>query len=215
MVGYERKNLHDLVASMRSKRLSGHQLPGLLDTYQVVYLVVEGILRAGGRGAAETWVRKDWVALTTGSQPILYREIDHYLATLTHLAGVTVVQTSNPTQTAAMIASRYRWWLDKEWAQHRSHIEIYAPADIGQVGRGRILRRTVGLVEKVAAQLPGLDRGAWSVGKHFGNVYRMVNAEVREWAGVRIETEGARGKGSKRLGEARAERIWNELRGGK
>ena len=50
LVGVERKTIHDLVSSMRSKRLSGYQLPGLLRTYDWVYLLVEGVWRCGGRG---------------------------------------------------------------------------------------------------------------------------------------------------------------------
>ena len=50
LVGIERKTLHDLVNSMRSRRLSGYQLPGLMAAYAWVYIVVEGVWRAGDGG---------------------------------------------------------------------------------------------------------------------------------------------------------------------
>jgi ERCC4-type nuclease len=196
MIGVERKTIHDLISSMRSKRLSGKQLPGLLRTYDYVYLVVEGITRVGEQGQMEIWLRKGWVPLRVGSYPqrdptsaprmgsgtILYTEIDHYLSTLTHLCGVSVISTSNPTQTVAWAVSRYKWWSDKRWEQHHAHKEIYAPPP---EQRGRRMFSQVSLVGKMAAQITGVDRKAFDVEKKFKSVREMVNAEVKEWEKIK------------------------------
>ena len=42
-IGIERKRIGDLVNSITTGRLSGHQLPGLLAQYYKVYIIVEGM----------------------------------------------------------------------------------------------------------------------------------------------------------------------------
>mgnify|MGYP001564620098 CR=1 FL=1 len=213
LIGVERKTIHDLVSSIRSKRLSGHQLPGLVRTYDWVYLLVEGGWRCGEKGEVQVWVRGGWVVLAVGSRPILYREVDHYLSTLQCVCGVQVERTFDERQTVAWLVSRYKWWTDKEWAQHRSHVQVYAPYEVNDGRhRGSFVRRTPSLAEKVAAQIPGLDRGALQVAKKFKTVERMVEAGVGEWAAVELEQEGKKGRRVVRLGRKRAERIYEDLR---
>ena len=207
-VGAELKNIYDLIASMRSKRLSGFQLPGLLKTYDWVYLIVQGITRAGKSGAVEILQRKDWVPLKIGSSTILFREVDHYLSTLQHVCGLTVKETDNEEQTAAFVVSRFQWW-QKPWTQHDSFREIYAPTDIMEVRkRGSFHVHQPTFAEKIAVQLPGVGKGAFSIAKRFKSALDIANAGVDELAGVKIEVNGKEGKGFKRLGEKRAEVIY-------
>jgi ERCC4-type nuclease len=198
IIGYERKTLHDMVNSMRSKRFAGYQLPGLMNTYSRVGLIVEGIWRAGEGGVAEINVYKKWFALKVGQQPIMYRELDHHLATLEYLCGVMVYLTGRPEQTVAYLVSRYKWWNDKQWSQHQSHLQIYAPCEV-QRRRGSFIRRVPGLVEKVAAQLPGVDRKAFELARKFKTVRGLVMAREGDLAAV--------------VGVKRAERIVRELKG--
>lgn len=217
LVGVERKVIRDLIASMRDKRLSGHQLPGLLNTYQFVYLIVEGIWHVGANGEIEVRTRRGrkfgWTPLRMGSRPVLYREVDHYLTTLTHICGITVYPTSTPQQTVALIASRYHWFNDKVWSQHDSHQEIYAPYEPA-ISRGRVFGRTPSLTEKFAAQIPGIDKGAFDIAKYFGSVNQMVSAGVGEWEKVVLSVHTKDGVKKHKIGRVRAERIYNDLRRG-
>src|SRR5574341_1238250 len=52
-VGVEIKKIPDLVDCIYSGRFAGHQLPGMLDTYDYCYLLVEGATRAGKLGTLE------------------------------------------------------------------------------------------------------------------------------------------------------------------
>lgn len=205
LIGIERKILPDLVSSMRSKRLSGHQLPGLMSSYDYVCLVVEGVWRCGSGGEVEWLWGRDWRPVKVGNKFILYRELDHYLSSLEHICGVTVQQTQDEMRTVAWIVSRYHWWNDKDWSQHHSHEQIYSP-ELSQNSNGRghkpsFRYRTVGAVEQVAARFPGVDRKAWAFGKEFKSVVEMVNAER-----VRLmEVDG--------VGKVMAERIYRWVRG--
>ena len=178
-IGIERKRMNDLVASMRDKRLSGYQLPGLLKTYDYVSLVVEGIYRISKNGSIEVYVRGTWRNMLAGARTVTYREIDHYLSSLTHLCGVTVLYTSTPAHTVEQIVSRYRWWNDKEWSKHSSFDQIYTHVP-DPIGRSRLMQRTVSLVDKVAAQLYGVDKKAFELGKKFKTVKQLANASVVE-----------------------------------
>jgi ERCC4-type nuclease len=195
MVGMERKIITDLIASMRSNRLSGYQLPGLMQACGFVYIVVEGIWQCGKGGEIECAVKGGWATLRVGSRPVLYREVDHYLATLEHRCGVTVKYTANREQTVAYVVSRYQWW-QKEWLKHDSYEAIYAPYEEKiSSRRGSFTRRTVGPVEVVAAQFPGVSKKAYEFGKRFKSVRGMVNASVKELA----EVEGIGKKGAEKI----------------
>lgn len=201
LVGCELKNISDLISSMRSNRLSGHQLPGLMDNYGFVILIVQGIWQCGQDGSIEVPRQGGWLPLRIGNRSVLYREVDHYLATLEHKCGIVVKYTANAGQTAAFVVSRFKWFNDKEWAKHDSHEAIYAPyEDRIASRRGVFTRRTVGPVELVASQFPGVSKKAYDFGKAFKSVHEMVNAKED----VLVKVEGVGKKGAKR--------IWNWLR---
>lgn len=203
LVGAERKIITDLIASMRSNRLSGFQLPRLLDAYGFVYVVIEGIWQCGKNGEIEVYggTRRGrqggWIPLRMGSRGVLYREVDHYLATLEHRVGVTVKYTANREQTVAYLVSRYKWW-EKDWYKHDSFEAIYSSYEDKIVSRrGSFVRRTVGPVEYVASQFPGISKKAYEFGKRFKTVHELVCASEAELRQV----EGVGGKGAKRIYE--------------
>lgn len=220
MIGAERKILTDMIASMRSNRLSGFQLGRLLDNYKWVYLILEGIWRPGPSGEIQVkiWNYKlkklAWGPLLVGHSPILFRELDHYLATLEHRVGVEVVRTADKEETAAWVVSRYKWWQES-WYRHDSFEAIYAPYEDQRKGRrGAFSMPTIGAVEVVAAQFPGVGKSAFDFGRAFRCVHEMVNAEEGRLAGVEIKQKmKAGGVRVVKLGAAKAKSIHNWLRG--
>lgn len=193
----ERKVIQDLVNSMQSRRLSGHQLPGMLENHDYCYLIVEGIWRPGEDGALETYNGSGW---TRGyGKAIPYRAVDNYLSTLELQAGVIYRRTSGPHETVATVVDLYHYWSDKEWHEHRAHSQVYAPSDHTPDGRRRLslAPRQVSIVEKVAMQLPGIDSIARGVAGHFLTVEDMVAADEKEWMTI------------PKIGEVRAQAIVN------
>src|SRR5271169_4444109 len=82
MVGVERKTIGDFISSMRGKRLAGHQLPGLMSSYEFTYLIVEGIYRPGETGELEQRQghgkgKSGWGWKGMG---VRYREVDNHLS---------------------------------------------------------------------------------------------------------------------------------------
>ena len=214
LVGAERKTLDDLVSSLMSGRLSGHQLPGMLDPasgFHYNYLIVEGLSRPDPRTgvlekfgiwkkphlSAEEWGLEGremggrWYDVGRGTRRFMFSAIDHYLATIETRACVRVAYTLSPRHTAHWIASRYGWWQTKE---HKSHLVLDETPDPSilkpQKKEGKYLLRLM------LAQVPGLG---WDKTKALTEAYPTMKA-VRE-AGVKgvREVEG--------IGPVLAERV--------
>ena len=198
LVGVERKRLTDLLTSMRTGRLAGHQLQGLLSTYSPCYLLVEGIFRRGSDGVLESpaWGKdaRGWAPVRVGVQGFLFSEMDNFLTSLENIAGLKIRYTSSQTQTAQTLASLYAWW-GKPWLKHRSLGVVYTPAP-----------STIDLVEpsllkKIAVQLPGVGwEKSVAVERKWRTVVDMILAEEKDW-------ESLPG-----FGKTLARRIVNELR---
>ena len=188
LIGVERKRLNDLVSSMQDRRLSGHQLKGMWSQYDYCYLIVEDMWRPDDFGGVEVHRGGAWRPLysargeATGST---FQQLINYLNTLEVLGNVIVLRSFNTRETAAMLAALVKWWA-KEWDEHHSHDEVYAPEQVQAMHRGKALVsfREPGMVEKIAAQLPGIDRLCWEVGRKFKTVEEMVNAEKKDWMEV-------------------------------
>ncbi len=188
-VGYELKTISDLVASMRDNRLSGQQLPAMLEDYDHVGLIVQGVWRCGEDGLIQVMsYRGGWMTLNLGRRGILYKELAHYLSTLTHRLNVTVDRTSDYMQTAAYVACEYSWWNDKDWQEHDSFNAIYAPVE-SRIGNKRL--KVAGNVECIAAQLPGIGRKAWEFRKWFKTPVEIANANVKDL--MRVDGVGKTG----------------------
>lgn len=185
LVGVERKHLADVVSSMHDRRLSGHQLKGMWQHYEYCYLLIEDYWRADNDGGIEVIRGSGWCPFRGHTQGSGYRQLQNYLNTLEVLGGVIVLRTCNIRETAAVYASLAAWW-SKEWAGHHSHDEVFTrqPGVALHRGKARLSYRVPGMVEKMAAQLPGIDQRCWEVGKKFPTVERMVNATYEEWLAV-------------------------------
>jgi ERCC4-type nuclease len=221
-VGIERKRVGDLVQSMRSNRLSGHQLNGLCRHYAFVFILVEGLWRCGKGGVIEVPYRGTWKAMSNGGKYVLYREVDNYLTTLKLKAAteagnnLIVDYTGSATETAAHVVNLYKWFNDKSWDQHRSHETIYAPFEPKRSGHKPTSRRSVGVTERMAAQIPGVGRGAKEIADYYGSPLSMTCGSADNW--MAIETEQVLKDGTKRkvkMGLKRALRMVELMTEGK
>ena len=186
MIGVERKQITEIPQVMQDKRLTGHQLRGMWDTYDYVYLIIEGCWRPSESGGIELPRGSSWTPLYQSGAGITYRQVDAYLSSLEVRGNIFVVRSGSLRETAALYASRYHWW-QKPFEHHHAHDQIYAPGPGANQARGKasLISRTPGLVEKVASQLPGIDRKAWEVAKRFHTAREFFEwiafAGVREW----------------------------------
>lgn len=203
-VAFERKTITDLVDSMQSRRLSGHQLHGLTTHYDKCYLAVEGMWRPGPNGCIERFNgKRGWEPMFVNRQGVSYRQVDSFLSSLELRWNIFPIRTANYQETAALYASRYFSW-QKLWSKHRAHDVIYAPPPDTPASHSHrsytTQHRKPRLIELIAAQLPGVDSKAWGIGKHFPTAISMVNATVKDW----MQIDG--------IGKVTAHKVWKALR---
>lgn len=186
-VGIERKTLSDFLQSMYNGRLPGHQLPGMLACYQDVYLVIEGLWRVDvktGRVLVPYGKKKgkvQWGDLETGkAYGVTYSELEGMFITLEQKGGVRLRLTGGQQATARFIASVYRWWTQKDWSQHRSHLRFRSE----QADRALLTKPT--LCREWAARLPGVGwTKSEAVANYFGSCAAMVAATEQEWVQIK------------------------------
>jgi ERCC4-type nuclease len=210
LIGYERKRLTDLIACMQDRRLAGHQLQGMRSAYDRVEIVVEGLWRPGENGEIEVAGRGQWTPLYHRGSGISYRQVDSYLYSQYECGGVPFYRTGGPYETACLYASRYHWW-QKDYELHRSHDVLFSNNPSAQ-RRGAVLMHQgePNAVTILAAQIPGIDAKAWSVGKHFKSPFDMITADASDWRTVAWTD---RKNNVKHFGKETAKQIVGWLRG--
>lgn len=196
-IGIEIKKVRDVLNCISDGRFAGHQLPGLVERYARVWLVVEGVYTVDYASGVLVHRRgKHMVPIACGTRQFMYRDLSNWLTTMETKTALRVRRTSSRVETAKLCADLYSWWTNKEWDQHRSHLAFDEP----QPDRALLVRP--GLVRRVAKELRGVGWGkSAKVAGRFKSVMAMCMASEDEWAGI----EG--------IGDKMAKRIVEELEG--
>lgn len=178
-IGVERKRINDLLNSMTSGRLSGHQLIGLTACYDVTYIVVEGLWRANPQsGILEKPRRGGWGPVQLGARTFMSKEVWSFLNTLQILAGVYIWKSGSARATAQWLVNLYHWWNSKPVDAHKSHL---AP----HVGCVQLTTKRPSLVQRVAAELGGVGfERSKAVAKKFSTLMELVMATEDEWRSI-------------------------------
>ena len=208
LLGIERKTLRDLISSLRTHRLSGEQIPKLMEHYAPhAYLLVEGIYRVNPvSGFLQTRVRINseseygWRDLLHGKQPILSAEVDNALSTITEKAGVRLWRTRDELETVDWVVNKFRWG-EKDWDRHRAHTGIYSKEPYVGTERASDVRRFAYALRGTPGE-PGIGwEKSGAVEARFKTIAEAVAAPVEEW----MKIDG--------FGKVLATRIWKRLRG--
>lgn len=200
----ERKTLADLVTSIQSGRLSGHQLPGLVKAYDFPLLVIEGIWRPAPDGSIEVlYTPKNqkgnrefcfWVPFRGQA---LYRAVSRALLTMLFKARVPWISTTGMRETAQVLFDLHEWG-QKGWDEHRAHLGVDRSWDPRP---DRLLWREPNFVQQVARDFPGIgDVRSEAAAAVFATVEQMVNAPVEDW----LRVDG--------VGKTVAGKLWRKLR---
>lgn len=178
-IGVERKRIGDLINSIMSGRLSGHQIPGMLETYYRSYLIIEGLCKENPHtGMVEVRRGIEWKEIRTGTRTIRVRDIFLYLTTLEVMTGVIVRKTTGIKGTAAQIIWLSDWW-GKRWEEHKGHLTMHkTPPPAVFLKKPSTLRR-------IAAELPSVGwKRSQAVEEYFGSLKAMVNSTEEQWLEV-------------------------------
>jgi ERCC4-type nuclease len=198
-IGIERKVIGDLVSSMRSDRLEGHQLYGLQEMQAHIYLLVEGIWRPHPQnGILEKLIGKKWAPVAIGSQTFMARDVIRFLNRLAILYGAILLPTDNMQQSGYWIDSIYGWW-NKPWDKHGGPPRERAKAP---PTRKMMLRKPTSF-ERIVTGISNLSwKTATKLERHFKTPKELANASEQEL----LEVKG--------IGKKMAETIIREMRNG-
>ena len=203
-IGIEHKKVGDLINSLTTGRLSGHQLLAMTACYDRRWLVVEGEWRHDADGAVTMFGRRGRRRVH-GAPPAV--ELEKRLLTLQVRGGISVRHCPTRRDTVRFVLALYRFWTDKSLNEHRSHLALYdATPDMDPR-----LAIPISDFRRIAAMIPGVGyRTSQAVEAAFeGSFRRMMLATEEDWAA--IATTDDRGK-TKRLGAAKAKKILEALR---
>jgi ERCC4-type nuclease len=178
-IGIELKETRDLIKSLDTKRIAGHQLRGLLDTYDRAWLLTEGIWRASDEGILETF-SAGWRAVSIGPKRVMARDIEKQILTLVIRGGISHHHCSTRTDTIRWLSVLYHWWCDKDMDEHKSHLAFHQP-DLD-----RALLETPSVCRLIAKELPGIGwEKSRAVEEYFGgSVIEMVNSPREKWSEI-------------------------------
>ncbi len=203
-IGIELKTLNDLVSSLRSGRLAGHQLPGLRAKYDHAWLCIEGFWRTDEYGRVVTYQGKGrgWRILPGKMRA---SELEKQVLTLELCGGLHVRYTNTRADTVRFVSNLYRWWTDQALDHHTSHLAVHDQPTLVPITAYR----------QAFTKFPGVGiKASKAVADHFHNsVRRAARASIAEWAAIAVVDEST--GTSRRLGTKVAERIVQFLEGDK
>ena len=179
-VGVEVKSIHDLLQSASTGRLAGHQLPGMLASFDVPWLLIYGPYRPGDGGVLQVLSGKKWQGYRIGSKLVPYGYIESFLFDV-QATGCRVKHVYNAEEAAKWLMTLHRWW-SKEWHQHKGLRAFDNSKNLSLLPG---LSAEKELIARVAKELPGVgfDRAMAAAG-HFTSVVEMVLATQKDWEQV-------------------------------
>uniref|UniRef100_A0A6M3L331 Putative nuclease n=1 Tax=viral metagenome TaxID=1070528 RepID=A0A6M3L331_9ZZZZ len=194
-IGIERKRFRDLIGSINSGRLSGHQLIGLTNSYDIVFLLVEGIFKVGKDGYLRRPKGASWIVETLGDKPLPATYMYNYLTELSIFTQVTTVFQPSIRLSALWVDGTYAWF-QRPWESHHAHEQFHTqPPPRAFLRKPRTLVRMIKEIDDV-----GWEK-AVAIGRRYANMKDLIFAEPKEL----METKG--------IGKVLAHRILQELRG--
>lgn len=179
LVGVEVKKIGDVLSCIQDGRFAGHQLPGLQQSFEVYWLLVEGLTRAG-KGGLEIHGSRGWYE--PQGRRMSYAAFIHWMLTMEIRGGCRIARTADRAETVAWVASLYTWWTEKKWDKHESVHAIHD--DPGELKPYMVALLRPTKRQMIAAKLLGAKTGLEAL-KHFGCITNMVLATEKEWMEVK------------------------------
>ncbi len=180
-VGVELKSVHDLLQSIGSGRLAGHQLPGMFQMYDHCWLLIYGHVRAGHDNYLEIYRGKRWQNYKLGRRAVPYSYLEGFLLTAQLLSPLRVKWVYSKEEAAVWVAVMDRW-LGKKWDRHKA-LSVFNTA--GTIAAPPGADPVEAQMARLAASLPGVGwtRG-WAAAKYFTSIRQMMDAPGAEWEKV-------------------------------
>lgn len=181
-VGVEVKSVSDLLTSISTGRLGGHQIPGMLRTYDRCWLLVYGQARPDSDRYLEYRKGKGWRKYRVGKRYVPWSYLEGFLLTASMVGGVHIKWVNTRDEAAAWLVILAHW-LDKPWDKHHG-LSVFYDGNAQAIIPGRDPGEEQ--VARTAASLPAIGwERAWAAARHFGSIKAMALADEKEWTKVK------------------------------
>lgn len=206
-VGVEVKALGDVLACIQDARFAGHQLPGLCQSYDQVWLLVIGTFRPRSRDGVLEYQQQNgkgagwWKDASHGRRrSLLYHDLTMWFMSIQIKANVRLAIVDDYPMAVEWLACLHAWW-SRGWDDHSAHLAMHDAMRDQLFDRALLTRPSV--TRLVAAQLPNVGRTkSAAVAARFRSVKEMVEASEKDWANI----DG--------IGKGIAKKVYVALRGG-
>jgi ERCC4-type nuclease len=179
-VGIERKGLHDVLQCIDDSRLSGHQLIGMRNMYDVRVLMIEGhwkphdpmgILMEGFNGGSS------WAFCRYRSQRSMYAKLYRYLISV-NLSGTIVTYSRDPFHTAFNINEWFEYF-QKPWTGHTSLQEMQKAAIPTLNAKPSLVRKWANDLDDIGMKLSA------DAERLFKTPIKLATADESDWLKIR------------------------------
>lgn len=179
LVGIERKNVRDLITSIRTNRLADVQIPRMQKVFgRHIWLIVEGTYKPGRDGLLEVPCnengKKGWKPLEIGGSRFTFAELDNALTSFQMICGLHVKHSYSDRETSKIINDLFTWY-QKPWDKHRAAKGFYQDGGPVTIWEPTLLRRMLAQIDGL-----GAERGD-VMAQQFSSPRDMVNAPVERW----------------------------------
>lgn len=209
-IGIELKKVGELVTSLRTKRLQGHQLLGLCQDFDRRYLLIEGDYHHDDKGRATVFRGHGRPKPLPGAFNAV--ALEQEILNIQTRGGCWVRHTTTRRDTLRFILAAYRYWTDKDLDEHKSHLAVYSPDfDKGLLSPPSDFRKALQVL------LPGvgfaaskrIEEECWDEKLKRGSFGKLMLKPEVWWA--ELETFDKKGH-AKKLGASRAKAIMEALK---
>ena len=180
LVGVEVKSIDDFISSGDTGRLQVTQVPKMLTTYDLSWVLVYGQYRAGHDGRLQLRKGQGWKVKRLGSRFVPYGYVESLMLTLS-ASGLLIRTVNTEDDAATWLAALHRWWT-KPWADHKGLRVLQRPVNRSLMPHiDDNMRRRI----DTASAWPGMGfERAYAAAQHFLSIEDMVHATVADWQQV-------------------------------
>jgi len=183
-IGIEVKSVTDVIQCVMSGRFAGHQLPGLLQSYDYCWLLIQGQWRPRYRDGALEYLRQTdrgqyWTEPIGTRRQWMWRDLESWLLTMTMKAGIRIHRVPTWEEGCLWVKNLWNWHSRDD---HKSHKVLFSGKKLYP---DKALLTKPSLARRVAAELPNIGtEKSVEVAARFHTISQMVEATEAEWRSI-------------------------------